>query len=49
MMDVMSRALKFTILSEVWASRRMRSWMRLEIPRLAMMNSLVTGPGIPSV
>lgn len=49
MMEVISRALKFTIRSEVCASRRMRSWMRLAMPRLAMMKSRVMGPGTPSV
>lgn len=49
MMEVISRALKLTILSEVCAMRRMRSWMRLAMPRLAMMKSLVMGPGTPSV
>lgn len=49
MMEVMSLALKLTILSEVCAMRRMRSWMRLAMPRLAMMNSRVMGPGTPSV
>lgn len=48
-MEVINRALKLTILSEVCARRRIRSWIRLAIPRLAMMNSLVMGPGTPSV
>lgn len=26
-----------------------KSWIRFEIPRLASMNSLVSGPGIPAV
>lgn len=49
MMEVINRALKLTILSEVCAMRRMRSWMRLAMPRLAMMKSRVMGPGTPSV
>lgn len=49
MIEVISRALKLTILSDVCAIRRMRSWMRLAMPRFAMMKSLVMGPGTPSV
>lgn len=49
MMEVMSRALKLTIRSEVCARRRMRSCTRLAMPRLAMMKSRVMGPGTPSV
>ncbi|GBP70201.1 hypothetical protein EVAR_46696_1 [Eumeta japonica] len=48
-MEVISRALKFTIRSDVCASRRIKSWMRLAMPRLAMMNRRVIGPGTPSV
>lgn len=49
MIDVIKRALKFTILSEVWAILRIKSWIKLEIPRFAMMKRRVTGPGMPSV